>query len=377
MAVLPTRLALAGLVAGFLSVVVTPVATTPGAAAAEAVPCVRTIDGPGGAIAAGTAGAGEFSTTAIELDAPAAPGLVEDVDVTFAIVHSDASDLRVRLVHARTGSIVQRRLAGSGSQVRPLSWDDEVAAVYGTASEAGTYLPHEPLNVHDGSVPGGRWRLLVDNWNPDIADGRVVSWSVRISYTSCDGDADGVEDHVDNCTSAANPDQADADRDGIGDACDGDGDGDGVVGLEDNCPSDFNPGQQQTDTDSLGDACDLDDDDDGRADASDGCPLVSAGTSTGCPSAATKVRLGKARGRLVGRIFSAVGACRSGVEVTVKRNVSGRDRKLVVLTTRQDGRFRTRVPRRGATYYAVVRKQYAAGAAECDRSRSGKVRVRR
>ncbi len=34
---LPTRLALSGLVAGFLSVVVTPVATTPGAAAAEAV----------------------------------------------------------------------------------------------------------------------------------------------------------------------------------------------------------------------------------------------------------------------------------------------------------------------------------------------------
>lgn len=36
----PTRLALSGLVAGFLSVVVAPVATTPGAAAAEAVPCV-------------------------------------------------------------------------------------------------------------------------------------------------------------------------------------------------------------------------------------------------------------------------------------------------------------------------------------------------
>lgn len=373
----PTRLALSGLVAGFLSVVVAPVATTPGAAAAEAVPCVRTLDGPGGAIAAGKAGAGEFSTTAIELDAPAAPGLIEDVDVTFAIVHSDASDLRVRLVHARTESIVQRRLAGSGSQVRPLSWDDEAAAVYGTASEAGTYLPHEPLSVHDGSVSGGRWRLLVDNWNPNIADGRVVSWSVRISYTSCDGDADGVEDHMDNCTGAANPDQADADRDGTGDACDGDPDGDGVAGPGDNCPSVANPGQEQTDTDALGDACDLDDDDDGRADASDGCPLVSAGTSTGCPTAATKARLGRSRSRLVGRVFSDVRDCRAGVEVTVKRKKAGRDQKLVVLTTRQDGRFRTRVPRRGATYYAVVRTQYAAGVAECGSSRSRKVRVER
>lgn len=372
-----TRLALSGLVAGFLSVVVTPVATTPGAAAAEAVPCVRIIDGPGGDIAAGRAGAGEFSTTPIELDAPAAPGLVEDVDVTFAIVHSDASDLRVRLVHAGNESTVQRRLAGSGSQVRPLSWDDEATAVYGTASEAGTYLPHQPLAVHDGSVSGGTWRLLVDNWNPDIADGRVMSWSVRISYTSCDGDADGVEDHVDNCSGAANPDQADADRDGAGDACDGDPDGDGVGGPSDNCPSVANPGQEQTDTDSLGDACDLDDDDDGRADASDGCPLVSGGTSTGCPTAATKARLDTSRGRLVGRVFSDVRDCRAGVDVTVKRKLPGRDQKLVVLTTRQDGRFRTRVPRRGATYYAVVRKQYAAGAAECGSSKSRKIRVRR
>lgn len=352
-------------------------ATSTPTAAAEAVPCVRTLDGPGGPIAAGKAGAGEFSTTAIELDAPAAPGLVEDVDVTVAIVHSDASDLRVRLVHAGRESIVQRRLAGSGSQVRPLTWDDEAGVAYGTDSGAGTYLPHEPLTVHDGAVPGGTWRLLVDNWNPNIADGRVVSWSLRVSYTSCDGDADGVEDHVDNCTSAANPDQADADRDGTGDACDGDPDGDGVAGLEDNCPSVFNPGQERTDADSLGDACDLDDDDDGRADASDGCPLVSAGTSTGCPTAATKVRLDTSRKRLVGRVFSDVRDCRAGVEVTVKRKKTGRDQKLVVVTTGQDGRFRTRVPRRGATYYAVVRQQYAAGVAECGSSTSRKVRVRR
>jgi len=351
--------------------------TTTRVAAAEAVPCVRTVDGPGGPIAAGKAGAGEFNTTAIDLLAPAAPGLVEDVDVTFAIVHSDASDLRVRLVHAGTESIVQRRLAGSGSQVRPLAWDDEAGVAYGPASPSGTYLPHEPLSVHDGSVSGGTWRLLVDNWNPNIADGRVVSWSVRISYTYCDGDADGVEDHVDNCTSAANPDQTDADRDGTGDACDGDPDGDGVVGLGDNCPSVFNPGQEQTDADSLGDACDLDDDDDGRADASDGCPLVSAGTSTGCPAAGTKARLGTSRKRLVGRVFSDVRDCRAGVEVTVKQKLPGRDQKLVVLTTRQDGRFRTRVPRRGATYYVVVRKQYAAGTAECGSSTSRKVRVRR
>ena len=61
----------------------------------------------------------------------------------------------------------------------------------------------------------------------------------------------------------------------------------------------------------------------------------------------------------------------------MKRKQAGRDRKLVVLTTRQDGRFRTRVPRRGATYYAVVRTQYAAGVAEGGSSRSRTVRVER
>jgi hypothetical protein len=44
-----------------------------------------------------------------------------------------------------------------------------------------------------------------------------------------DSDGDGVPDSIDNCIEAANPDQLDADRDGHGNACDGDLDNSGFV----------------------------------------------------------------------------------------------------------------------------------------------------
>jgi len=91
-----------------------------------------------------------------------------------------------------------------------------------------------------------------------------------------DTDADGVHDGVDNCPSVANANQADADGDGVGDACEGgcppsdpDSDGDGSCDSVDGCPSDplkIAPG-----------ACgcgvaDVDNDGDGTPNCNDGCP---------------------------------------------------------------------------------------------------------
>jgi len=78
-----------------------------------------------------------------------------------------------------------------------------------------------------------------------------------------DGDTDGYADCVDNCPAVANPTQANADGDPLGDACDpcpfdpnNDADGDTICGDADNCPNIANVDQANADGDSFGDACD-------------------------------------------------------------------------------------------------------------------------
>ena len=54
----------------------------------------------------------------------------------------------------------------------------------------------------------------------------------------------------------SNPDQADSDGDGVGDACNSDDpDQDGIPSGEDNCPNKYNPDQADADDDGTGDVC--------------------------------------------------------------------------------------------------------------------------
>lgn len=132
---------------------------------------------------------------------------------------------------------------------------------------------------------------LGDSCDDDIDGDGLTNAQEAILGTlpnNADTDSDGVDDKTDNCPVVSNEDQADADNDHVGDACDNDADNDGltdeqeaalgtdptiadtdgdtVLDGNDNCPVVSNTDQLNTDHDELGNACDDDDDNDGLTD---------------------------------------------------------------------------------------------------------------
>uniref|UniRef100_A0A3Q3K378 Cartilage oligomeric matrix protein n=1 Tax=Monopterus albus TaxID=43700 RepID=A0A3Q3K378_MONAL len=93
-----------------------------------------------------------------------------------------------------------------------------------------------------------------------------VGWAGNGYICGPDIDIDGFPDeklncperncNKDNCLTVPNSGQEDADRDGIGDACDDDADGDGIPNTQDNCILVPNVDQRNIDEDDFGDACD-------------------------------------------------------------------------------------------------------------------------
>ncbi|WP_426756962.1 lamin tail domain-containing protein [Myxococcus sp. Y35] len=126
---------------------------------------------------------------------------------------------------------------------------------------------NEPVCAPRRASLDSRWPAVVNN-----------STSYTGEVRDADLDGDGVVNTIDNCPDIFNPirpmdngKQADSDGDGIGDACDpcpleegdtcttftvGDDDHDGIVTWQDNCPFVANPDQADADGDGKGDACD-------------------------------------------------------------------------------------------------------------------------
>jgi hypothetical protein len=88
-----------------------------------------------------------------------------------------------------------------------------------------------------------------------------------------DTDEDGVPDASDNCPEAANPQQENADGDGMGEACDPDDDNDTIPDASDRCPDSDDTVDE--DHDGIPDCIDsiIDSDNDGVSDAEDKCPV--------------------------------------------------------------------------------------------------------
>ncbi len=216
---------------------------------------------------------------------------------------------------------------------------DTYTISYAEKNKAGV----DAYDIAYNSQTGAICRVEADGTVTNLADGEcrvdIIATSRNAAYVSKtvtktwniipDTDLDGIKDSADNCPSVPNADQADYDKDGVGDKCndaldeDGDeiadardlcpkihlnddplaattdatygtflnhadvevpigagdscqtnSDGDSHLDYEDNCPTVDNEDQEDLDGNGVGDACEFNSDGDSHIDLFDNCPLV-------------------------------------------------------------------------------------------------------
>jgi Ca2+-binding RTX toxin-like protein len=98
-----------------------------------------------------------------------------------------------------------------------------------TKTAAGVKANNDSFNPYlnyDGTRVA--FRSIATNLDPRVTNPPAYYGYLKELGGVIDSDGDGVADTQDNCPSVANADQADADHDGLGNACDPDANGDGI-----------------------------------------------------------------------------------------------------------------------------------------------------
>jgi thrombospondin type 3 repeat protein len=200
----------------------------------------------------------------------------------------------------------------SGGGAPPTSWkdgQDAVSAVYdGVTVPAHATVSYMQIDAQRSTIDEAKAAAPALGAGPaevfaDLTDAEVATLR---NWNGSDVDRDGIPNAADDCSRVANRDQADLDRDRIGDACDPDVDNDGVSNA-DEALRHTDPRRADTDGDGVGDA-------------KDACPAVAGRDANGCPLASASVPAPKLKLSVAGTV--RLKALLKGIKVSATPSVA-------------------------------------------------------